>query len=179
MKILIPVDGSELSRLVLGPVRNLFGGASSEFTLLRVAPEPAGIGSARTPSYAADGWSQLIPEYRSQHHMELAKHPVISSQVWEGTRADLADSMASDAQRLRDAGFRTAIAARAGEPIAEIVACAADGGFDLIVMATHGRTGLRRALMGSVAQGVLERSPVPVMLVREDMAGVESHRSGM
>ncbi len=84
--------------------------------------------------------------------------------------------MANDAQSLREAGFRTAIVIRAGDPVAEIVDCAGASEFDLIVMATHGRTGLRRALMGSVAQGVLERSTVPVMLVREGMSGVGSHR---
>ena len=43
---------------------------------------------------------------------------------------------------------------------------AAEGKIDLIVMATHGRTGLARALFGSVAESVLHRASCPVLLVR-------------
>lgn len=46
-----------------------------------------------------------------------------------------------------------------------IVECATRLGSDLICMPTHGRSGLSRALMGSVAQGVLKRSPIPVLVV--------------
>ena len=48
---------------------------------------------------------------------------------------------------------------------ATIVECAARLGSDLICMPTHGRSGLSRALLGSVAQGVLRRSPIPVLVI--------------
>ncbi len=47
-----------------------------------------------------------------------------------------------------------------------IVALATDHGADLVVVGTHGRTGLRRALMGSVAERVVRHSPVAVLTVR-------------
>ncbi len=52
-----------------------------------------------------------------------------------------------------------------GEPAQEIVAAAARGGVDLIVMGTHGRRGLPRVLLGSVAEKVVRLSPVPVLTV--------------
>jgi nucleotide-binding universal stress UspA family protein len=53
-----------------------------------------------------------------------------------------------------------------GEPYAEILRVAEDDGCDLIVMGTHGRTGLRRLLMGSVAEQVLRQASCPVLTVK-------------
>jgi nucleotide-binding universal stress UspA family protein len=55
---------------------------------------------------------------------------------------------------------------RDGDPATEIVEAARAGGCDLIVMGTHGRTGLRRVLMGGVAEAVVRRAPCPVLTVR-------------
>lgn len=49
----------------------------------------------------------------------------------------------------------------------EIVALATEIGADLIVMASHGRTGLSRLLMGSVAESVMRMAPCPVLIVRQ------------
>ena len=54
-----------------------------------------------------------------------------------------------------------------GEPVDEIVRQAKEESSDLIVMGTHGRTGLKRLLLGSVAEGVLRRGPCPVLTVRD------------
>lgn len=53
-----------------------------------------------------------------------------------------------------------------GDPAREIVAYARDAGMDLIVMGTHGRTGLERLLMGSVAEKVMREAPRSVMVVK-------------
>jgi nucleotide-binding universal stress UspA family protein len=53
-----------------------------------------------------------------------------------------------------------------GRPAEEIVRQALVGGFDLIAMATHGRTGLDRVVMGSVAEEVVRSSPVPTLLCK-------------
>lgn len=52
-----------------------------------------------------------------------------------------------------------------GDPAAAIVVQAQRAGVDLIIMGTHGRCGLDRALFGSVAERVLKHSPVPVLTV--------------
>jgi nucleotide-binding universal stress UspA family protein len=53
-----------------------------------------------------------------------------------------------------------------GDPAAETVALADDTQCDLIVMGTHGRTGLGRLLMGSVAEQVMRRAPCPVLTIK-------------
>ena len=54
-----------------------------------------------------------------------------------------------------------------GEPATEIVRMAEDLGVDMIVMGTHGRSGLARMLMGSVAEKVVRRATCPVLTVKE------------
>lgn len=53
-----------------------------------------------------------------------------------------------------------------GDPAAEIVRYAEDAAMDLIVMGTHGRTGLERLLMGSVAEKVMREAPCSVLVVK-------------
>jgi nucleotide-binding universal stress UspA family protein len=54
-----------------------------------------------------------------------------------------------------------------GEPAEEIIRLAGKTRSDLIVMGTHGRTGLGRLLLGSVAEEVLRRAPCPVLLLKK------------
>ena len=54
-----------------------------------------------------------------------------------------------------------------GDPAAEIVRIAEEEKPEMIVMGTHGRTGLTRLLMGSVAEAIVRRSPCPVLTYRE------------
>jgi nucleotide-binding universal stress UspA family protein len=53
-----------------------------------------------------------------------------------------------------------------GDPAGEIVRIAAEEGVDMIVLGTHGRSGISRMLMGSVAEGVVRRAPCPVLVYR-------------
>lgn len=64
----------------------------------------------------------------------------------------------------RDRTVETAI--ETGKPANRIVATATEGNYETIVMGSHGRTGLSRALLGSVAESVVRRAPVPVVVVR-------------
>jgi len=57
-----------------------------------------------------------------------------------------------------------------GDPAAEIVRIAGDENAEMIVLGTHGRTGLSRVLMGSVAEAVVRRAPCPVLVYREPAA---------
>ena len=54
-----------------------------------------------------------------------------------------------------------------GDPATEIVRLAEDEKIDLIVLSTHGRTGLKRLLMGSVAEAVVRRAPCPVLTFKQ------------
>ena len=58
-----------------------------------------------------------------------------------------------------------------GDPIGEIVRLAEQEHVDMIVMGTHGRTGLSRLLMGSVAEAVVRRADCPVLVVKHPVEG--------
>jgi nucleotide-binding universal stress UspA family protein len=68
-------------------------------------------------------------------------------------------------------GFPVEIGLREGAPAEEILRAADDLGADLIVMGSHGRTGLGRLLMGSVAEAVMRRADCPVLLAKR-LAGM-------
>jgi universal stress protein A len=55
-------------------------------------------------------------------------------------------------------------------PATTIIACATEENADLIVMSTHGRTGFKRLLLGSVAEVVVRRAPCPVLIVKPHAA---------
>jgi len=61
-----------------------------------------------------------------------------------------------------------------GAPSGEIVSFAETEGIDLIVMSSHGRSGLTRLLLGSTAEGVMRRAPCPVLIVKHPDAGKNS-----
>ena len=65
---------------------------------------------------------------------------------------------------LKELGYRVTVEVLPGEVVDTIVGVAWDG-FDVVVMATHGRTGLRRLALGSVAEAVLWRARCPVLVV--------------
>ncbi len=69
------------------------------------------------------------------------------------------------AARLADTGVQATTSSRYGFPTDSILEAGADPGVGLIVMSTQGRTGLARAIMGSVAENVLRQAEVPVFLV--------------
>ena len=70
--------------------------------------------------------------------------------------------------------LKTGYLVEEGDPAAVILDLAATAKCDLIVVGTHGRTGLGRLLMGSVAERVMRRSPCPVLTVRAPLAAAES-----
>jgi nucleotide-binding universal stress UspA family protein len=74
--------------------------------------------------------------------------------------------LAGVAQRLKAGGIKVQCVVRYGQAAEEILDHAGVGGVDLIAMSTHGRSGMRRWMLGSVAEKVLRAAPVPVLLVR-------------
>jgi nucleotide-binding universal stress UspA family protein len=69
-------------------------------------------------------------------------------------------------QRLAKDGITPTSFVRVGNPVDEILRLAKEGGFELIVMGTHGRTGIRHLIAGSVAERVVRGASVPVLTVR-------------
>ena len=79
------------------------------------------------------------------------------------------------AARLEAEGVRAVPVALAGRAAAEITVYAAEAGAGLIALTTHGRTGVRRALLGSIAEEILRQAPCPVLVRRATAAPVTSH----
>src|SRR3712207_2645384 len=83
-------------------------------------------------------------------------------------RAEAEGYLERVAADLRSRGLRAEATVRYGDVAEEILAEATARRADLIAMATHGRSGLRRALLGSVTERVVHHSPVPVVVTRPD-----------
>ena len=69
-------------------------------------------------------------------------------------------------QRLDAAGFRTRVLVRAGEAAETVLGAIAETRANLLAIATHGRTGAHRLVVGSVAERLLRSTPVPVLALR-------------
>jgi nucleotide-binding universal stress UspA family protein len=86
---------------------------------------------------------------------------------WYANLEERAERLFEEArERAGDHGVEIDTATGRGRPDRAIVAHAAENGFDAIVIGAHGRSALAGVLLGSVAEKVVRRSPVPVTVVR-------------
>ena len=97
------------------------------------------------------------------------KLPAFPASQPQTVRQDYQEEALVQLHDLRPASFAGVWEAQvtAGNPAEEIVAMAESLDVDLIVMSTHGRTGLSRFLLGSVAEKVVRHAPCPVLTVRQ------------
>jgi len=101
----------------------------------------------------------------------LADLPMESS--WEGVNQTLreqGEQAVAEVENSVDGAIDVESAVLDGSPSTEIVSYAEDHECDCIVMGTHGRSGVDRLLLGSVAERVVRSSPVPVTTIRVDEA---------
>ena len=84
----------------------------------------------------------------------------------EAERAGALSYLNGVAARLAERGYTTRVEVAVGSSAATIANVVHDRGVDLIAMATHGRSGLARALLGSVVTATVQRAGVPVLLTR-------------
>lgn len=99
--------------------------------------------------------------------------PPFGDEWLERARED-ADAVLADAEdRVTDAGRPAETVVEIGRPAKTIVAYAAEHDVDHVVMGSHGRTGVTRILLGSVAETVIRRSPVPVTVTRDADSDLE------
>ena len=121
---------------------------------------------------AADVCRQLGGELTLFHAYELPGYTLPEGSVVVSPKmlqelADQAEAHLAEWKRLAEGmgAARVSTVKGVGEPAAEIAELADEGGFDLIVVGTHGRTGFRHALLGSVAERVVRRASCPVLTV--------------
>lgn len=104
------------------------------------------------------------------YHVPVYTYPSLDPTILPGFHAELtAAARASLSELAAAVGVPDAVL-REGDPAPEILAEARERGATMIVMGTHGRRGIAHALLGSVAEQIIRRSPVPVLTVR---GGVE------
>jgi nucleotide-binding universal stress UspA family protein len=139
-RVLVPLDGSSDAETVLPFILAIAGPLDFDVTLLRVL-EPV-------PAVAVDGSPYMVLD-DVETHVEDAK-----------------EYLHAIAAELRAKGVRVDVGVRQGVATEEILAAAKELGADLIAMSTHGRSGFRRFVYGSVAEAVLRRADVPVFLLR-------------
>ena len=88
------------------------------------------------------------------------------NQTWEDAERERAERAVDDAVGALPDDVAVERHVESGVPHAEILDYADAAGVDVIVMGTHGRTGIDRYLIGSIAERVVRQSPVPVLTVR-------------
>lgn len=148
--LLVPLDGSKLAESVLPHVKVLAkqrGTQPVDVVLLRACDRP--LISSQSPKTS-------MPASRGEHVKQtVALFKQESKQYLAGIE-----------KRLKDAGLTVKSKVLVGNPAKEIIKYAGKSPYNLIVMATHGRSGLMRWTYGSVADRVLREGSNPIFLVR-------------
>jgi nucleotide-binding universal stress UspA family protein len=140
---LVPLDGSAFSEQALEAAAPLFAAFGTAVTLLHVvAPTPL------LQSGFEEGFTNFSGREQALHYLEA-----------------LADRYEARIPELR------VLALEHGEPAQVIASVLAGGEYDVAALATHGRSGLSRLLLGSVAENVLAKAWHPMLLVRPAAAG--------
>jgi nucleotide-binding universal stress UspA family protein len=143
-KILVPLDGSPLAEAVLPHAQALAKSEGAEIVLLRVAVTPDNALFYRN---FAEG-----------------------SQIIEAIEEEAQNYMKTEIAKLKKKkGAKVTGITRDGMVPDTILDVAEETHADVIAMSTHGRTGVQRWLMGSVAEKVVHNSHIPVMLVHPSL----------
>ena len=138
-KILVPLDGSELARKALDHAEKLAKTFDAEIILFQVVP--------------------FMPIYGSP---ELVTPLIVDEKQKETAQKYLTHLI----EEMKTRGHKVTSMVRTGQQVAvEIIDFAKESGVDLIVMCTHGRSGITRWVLGSVAHKVLTRAETPILLI--------------
>jgi nucleotide-binding universal stress UspA family protein len=141
-RALVPLDGSPLAESIIPFVLDIAGPLDMGVVLLRVVPP-------------------VIPD-------APLNGPRVAMKDLEGKRAEAQEYLAATGQHLWNRGVRVQSRVRCGFPADEIVAAGRETAANLIAMTTHGRSGFKRLVFGSVAEAVLREAECPVLLLRAD-----------
>jgi len=142
-RVLVSLDGSELSEAAMEPATALGGASDTVYVLLRIIEPPYAPGAALLPA----GFE--FPEEQA-----------------EVLRLEAESELAATAKHLSSLGCTVEALTALSAPVANgILHFAKDGEADLIAIATHGRGGITRAVLGSVADKVIRGAECPVLIV--------------
>jgi nucleotide-binding universal stress UspA family protein len=152
-RLVLGADGSEYALAAEEWLKRwpIFGQAAIEVTSV------AYLGAPWTSGLALSAYSGSAAEYAAADRQIVIDH----QQAAEAA-----------AERLRSAGLRATARVAEGDAAQGLIRVAADDAADAIVIGTHGRTGLARLIMGSVARNVMLHAHCSVLIVRKPHAGV-------
>jgi nucleotide-binding universal stress UspA family protein len=142
MKIMIAVDGSESSQPVVEFVARMRWPAGSRTLVVSVANAAAGMVAAPFEAAAASAEIEAL---------DVREHE---------------DLVARASQALTEAGLPCETKVVLGEPASSLVQAVRDEGIDLLVVGSHGRTGLSKLLLGSVSAHAVCHAPCNVLVVK-------------
>jgi nucleotide-binding universal stress UspA family protein len=146
-KILVPLDGSKLAECALPHVEALAKGCGTEKVILvSVTERVQGYRAFEDPSQPLG--QQLAPEAYGKLEQQAQRY------------------LGRIAKAMEAKGIKVGTEVLLGDPAEEIVIYAKHPGCDIIVMSSHGRSGIHRWTHGSVADRVFRGSPVPILMVK-------------
>jgi nucleotide-binding universal stress UspA family protein len=143
MKLLIAIDGSDFSQVALQSVIARPWNAGTEIKVLHVVEPPALLIGREMGAYD--------PEFET---------------VWKAVREQAKDLVEKAAQKLRAPGFQVSTELVEGEPKSLIIDVANEWHAEMIVVGSHGWSGLNRFLMGSVSEAVVRHAHCSVEVIR-------------
>jgi nucleotide-binding universal stress UspA family protein len=146
-RVMVPLDGSSFAEGAVGPALELCGRLGAELHLVQVH-------EFRIPTMYADAWLTVDPDLQTQLRLDE-----------EGYLRDFA------ARCQERAGVRVQHELLEGQVTDALSRYAEDATIDLIVMTTHGRGGISRAWLGSVADSLIRYSTAPILLLRPSPDG--------
>ena len=147
--VLVPLDGSFLAEKAIAPALKMAKASGANVTLFRAQPVEL--------DYREEEFAFYL---RAEHGLEHSAHDMLLK------CAD--DYLTSLCEQYDCDELRVNRVTATGYAAEEILAHAIEEGIDLIVMSTHGRTGLSKLFYGSVAEKVLRNAPCAVMVVRPE-----------
>jgi nucleotide-binding universal stress UspA family protein len=143
MKLLLPVDGSDSSKAAVQNVISRPWPAGTEVKVLHVVEPPTLLMERQMTG--------PDPEFEM---------------VWNALRGQAKELVGKTVEKVRAAGLNASPELVEGDPKSQIIDVAKDWKADLIVLGSHGRTGLGRFLMGSVSEGVVRHAHCSVEIIR-------------
>ncbi len=165
--VLVPLDGSARSEEILPLVRQLLEGGVEEATLFRVEEAPRATRRRRRALQRPLPLASALTSYPTGVIQPASPtYAETKDQAVERREHELLEYLDDAARPLLETGRTVHAAVHFGDPAEEIVDFARRGQFDLIAMATHGHSGLREALQGSVTGAVIRSGVAPVLVVR-------------
>lgn len=158
-RVLVPLDGSELADRAIPWADEIAGPLQAEVELLRVIPHNVRLEVLEAELQLGRGFGPQVSGAGSDDS---------GIQILEAEAQEAQGALSRRRSRFRRARSIDARVLR-GDAADVIVARAQEWAATLVVMASHGRSGVARALLGSVAGAVIRRSGVPVLVVRSDL----------